>query len=132
MIKENMEEASSTFAKHIGGLTVKKINDSLYEFYAEVKDINLNTSKIAHGGFICSLIDAGAGTAVYRASNNQSCVTVSLDVKFIAPSRLGDEILGKVNILKRTKSMLFVNCNLYINKNIIASATGVWKVVKKI
>jgi len=28
--------------------------------------------------------------------------------------------------------MLFVNCNLYINKNIIASATGVWKVVKKI
>jgi hypothetical protein len=28
--------------------------------------------------------------------------------------------------------MLFVNCNLYINKNIIASATGVWKVIKKI
>ena len=69
---------------------------------------------------------------MYRASNNQSCVTVSLDVKFIAPSRLGDEILGKVNILKRTKSMLFVNCNLYIKKNMIASATGVWKVIKKI
>ena len=68
----------------------------------------------------------------YRASNNQSCVTISLDVKFIAPSRLGDEILGKVNILKKTKSMLFVNCNLYINKNIIASAAGVWKVIKKI
>ena len=59
MIKENMEEASSTFAKHIGGLTVKKINDSNYEFYAEVKDVNLNTSKIAHGGFICSIADTG-------------------------------------------------------------------------
>ena len=40
--------------------------------------------------------------------------------------------IGKVNILKRTKSMLFVNCNLYIKKNMIASATGVWKVIKKI
>ena len=69
---------------------------------------------------------------MYRASNNQSCVTVSLDVKFIAPSRLGDEIVGKVNILKKTKSMLFVSCNLYINKNVIASATGVWKVIRKV
>ena len=70
--------------------------------------------------------------SVYRASNNQSCVTVSLDVKFIAPSRLGDEIVGKVNILKKTKSMLFVSCNLYINNKVIASATGVWKIIKKI
>ena len=45
---------------------------------------------------------------------------------------MGDEIVGKVNILKKTKSMLFVGCNLYLNKNIIASATGVWKVIKKI
>ena len=38
----------------------------------------------------------------------------------------------QVNILKKTKSMLFINCNLYVNKNVIASATGVWKVIKKI
>ena len=56
MIERNMEEAKSGFAKHIGGISVKKINDINYEFYAEVKEINLNTSKIAHGGFILSLI----------------------------------------------------------------------------
>ena len=99
MIKENMEEASSTFAKHIGGLSVKKINDSNYEFYTEVKEINLNTSKIAHGGFICSIADTGMGNSVHKTIESKKCVTISLDVKFIAPSRLGDEILGKVNIL---------------------------------
>tara|TARA_B100002019_G_C20937644_1_gene435237 strand:+ start:214 stop:615 length:402 start_codon:yes stop_codon:yes gene_type:complete len=131
---ENFEQISrvSGFMHHNGGLYFREVSENEYEFKAIIKEFHLNKRQITHGGFICSLIDAGAGTAVYRASNNQSCVTVSLDVKFIAPSKLGDEIVGKVNILKKTKSMLFINCNLYINKNIIASATGVWKVIKKI
>ena len=133
-MKNEFEQISkvSGFMKHNGGLLFRDVSDTEFEFKSTIQDIHLNKREITHGGFICSLIDAGAGTAVYRASNNQSCVTISLDVKFIAPSRLGDEILGKVNILKKTKSMLFVNCNLYINKNIIACATGVWKVIKKI
>ena len=77
MIKENMEEASSTFAKHIGGLSVKKINDSNYEFYTEVKEINLNTSKIAHGGFICSIADTGMGNSVLKTNESKKCVTIS-------------------------------------------------------
>tara|TARA_A100001011_G_scaffold313417_1_gene331274 strand:+ start:82 stop:483 length:402 start_codon:yes stop_codon:yes gene_type:complete len=131
---ENFEQISrvSGFMHHNGGLYFREVSENEYEFKAIIKEFHLNKRQITHGGFICSLIDAGAGTAVYRASNNQSCVTVSLDVKFIAPSKLGDEIVGKVNILKKTKSMLFINCNLFINKNIIASATGVWKVIKKI
>ena len=131
---ENFEQISrvSGFMHHNGGLYFREVSENEYEFKAIIKEFHLNKRQITHGGFICSLIDAGAGTAVYRASNNQSCVTISLDVKFIAPSKLGDEIVGKVNILKKTKSMLFINCNLYINKNIIASATGVWKVIKKI
>ena len=133
MVNKDFEQISkvSGFMYHNGGLMFKELSENEYEFKATIKEFHLNKREITHGGFICSLIDAGAGTAVHRASNNQSCVTISLDVKFIAPSRLGDEILGKVNILKKTRSMLFVNCNLYINKNIIASATGVWKVVKK-
>ena len=54
-----MEETKSDFANHIGGMLTKKIDDNNYEFYAEVKDINLNTGKIAHGGFICSIADTG-------------------------------------------------------------------------
>ena len=133
-MEKNFEQISkvSGFMKHNGGLLFRDVSETEFEFKSIIQKIHLNRRDITHGGFICSLIDAGAGTAVYRASNNQSCVTVSLDVKFIAPSRLGDEIIGKVNILKKTKSMLFVSCNLHINKTVIASATGVWKIIKKI
>ena len=133
-MENNFEQISkvSGFMQHNGGLLFRNVSDTEFEFKSAIQKIHLNRREITHGGFICSLIDAGAGTAVFRASNNQSCVTISLDVKFIAPTKLGDEILGKVNILKKTKSMLFINCNLYVMKNVVASATGVWKVIKKI
>tara|TARA_Y100000758_G_scaffold283825_1_gene232906 strand:- start:95 stop:484 length:390 start_codon:yes stop_codon:yes gene_type:complete len=129
MIKENMEEAKSGFAKHIGGLTTKKINDSNYEFYTEVKDINLNTSKIAHGGFICSIADTGMGNAAHRAIENKRCVTISLDVKFISAASLGQKLLGKVKIQKKTRTLVFVTCEISNSENIVATASGVWKIL---
>tara|TARA_Y100000748_G_scaffold150493_1_gene125854 strand:- start:1483 stop:1872 length:390 start_codon:yes stop_codon:yes gene_type:complete len=129
MIKENMEEASSTFAKHIGGLSVKKINDSNYEFYTEVKEINLNTSKIAHGGFICSIADTGMGNSVHKTIESKKCVTISLDVKFISAASLGQKLLGKVKIQKKTRTLVFATCEISSSENIVATASGVWKIL---
>ena len=131
---ENFEQISrvSGFMHHNGGLYFREISESEYEFKAVVKEFHLNKREITHGGFVCSLIDAGAGTAVYRATGQKSCVTVSLDIKFIAPSKKDDELIGNVQILKKTKSMIFVNCNLKKKGQLIASATGILKVIKKI
>ena len=129
MIKENMEEASSTFAKHIGGLSVKKINDSNYEFYTEVKEINLNTSKIAHGGYICSIADTGMGNSVHKTIESKRCVTISLDVKFISAASLGQKLLGKVKIQKKTRTLVFATCEISSSENIVATASGVWKIL---
>ena len=133
-MKQDFEQISrvSGFMHHNGGLYFREISENEYEFKATIREFHLNKREITHGGFICSLIDAGAGTAVYRTTDQQSCVTVSLDIKFIAPSRKDDELTGNVQILKKTKSMVFVSCNLKNKNKLIASATGVWKVIKKI
>ena len=134
MVNKDFEQISkvSGFMHHNGGLMFKEISEVQYEFKTTIKDIHLNKREITHGGFICSLIDAGAGTAVYRTTGQKSCVTVSLDVKFIAPTRINDEIIGNVQILKKTKNMVFVNCILKKKDQLVASASGVWKVIKKI
>ena len=132
-MSEEFEQISkvSGFMRHNGGLYFRKISENFYEFKTTINDIHLNKRGITHGGFVCTLIDAGAGTAVYRSTNRQSCVTVSLDVKFIAPTLKGDEIIGNVEILKKTKSMVFVDCKLKKKSQIVAQASGVWKVFKK-
>ena len=121
----------SGFMKHNGGLFFKEISKNEYEFKTTIKENHLNTAGITHGGYIATIIDSGAGTGAHSVSNSSQCVTISLDIKFIASTKLGDEINGFVKILKRTKSMVFLICHLKSNEKIIASASGIWKILKK-
>ena len=119
------------FMKHNGGILFRKISDTEFEFKTIIDKNKLNSAGITHGGYICSIIDAGAGTAAYRSSKNSPCVTISLDVKFIGATKIGDEIKGFTKIQKITKSMVFLICYLESKSKIIASASGVWKKLNK-
>ena len=118
------------FMKHNGGVLFKNISETEYEFKSTVSENHLNAAGITHGGYLSALIDAGAGTAAHRAAENAPCVTISLDLKFIGASKVGDEIIGNVKILKKTKTLVFLFCELSCNNKIITSASGVWKILK--
>ena len=119
------------FMKHNGGILFRKISDTEFEFKTTIDENKLNSAGITHGGYICSIIDAGSGTAAHRASNNSPCVTITLDIKFIDSTKIGDEIIGFTKIQKVTKSMVFLICHLKSNQRLIASASGVWKKLNK-
>ena len=130
-MSKNFEQISNKigFMKHNGGVMFRNISENEYEFKSVINENHLNNLGITHGGYICSLIDSGAGTAAYKAANNNPCVTISLDLKFISTTKKGDEIIGFVKILKKTKSMVFLICHLKSKEKIIASASGVWKIL---
>ena len=44
---------------------------------------------------------------------------------------MGDELLGTVEIQKVTKSMVFVNCKLKCKNKLVASAVGIWKILRR-
>ena len=119
------------FMKHNGGILFRKISDTEFEFKTTIDENKLNSAGITHGGYICSIIDAGSGMAAHRASNNSPCVTITLDIKFIDSTKIGDEIIGFTKIQKVTKSMVFLICHLKSNQRLIASASGVWKKLNK-
>jgi len=118
------------FMKHNGGLLFKNISESEYEFKATIKENHLNAAGITHGGFIATFIDAGAGTAAHRIADQKPCVTISLEIKFISPINLGQELIGRTKIQKKTKSMVFLTCELTTENKIVATASGVWKILK--
>ena len=118
------------FMQHNGGLLFRNISENEYEFKSTINNNHLNAAGITHGGYLSALIDAGAGTAAHRSANNTPCVTISLDIKFIGSSKVNDEIYGKVKILKKTKTLVFLFCELNCNGKIITSASGIWKILK--
>ena len=118
------------FMKYNGGVLFRTVSDTDYEFKTTINENHLNAASITHGGYLSALIDAGAGTAAHRAAGNAPCVTISLDLKFIGTSKVGDEVSGFVRILKKTSTLVFLFCELRCNDKIITSASGVWKILK--
>ena len=121
----------SGFMKHNGGLLFKTVSENEYQFKTTIKENHLNAAGITHGGFIAAVVDAGAGTAAHRATDNNTCVTISLELKFISVIRLGQELIGTTKIQKKTKSMVFLTCQLTAEDKIVATASGIWKILNK-
>jgi len=71
MIKKNMDETNTDFTKYAGGLDLKKIDENNYTFSTIVKEIHLNSGKIAHGGFLSSIADTGMGAEAHITAKQQ-------------------------------------------------------------
>jgi uncharacterized protein (TIGR00369 family) len=119
------------FMKHNGGLLFRTISENEYEFKATIKENHLNAAGITHGGFIAALVDAGVGTAAHRSTGENLCVTISLELKFISSVQLNQELIGLVKVQKKTKSLVFLTCELKTDGKIAATASGIWKIIKK-
>ena len=132
-MNKNFEQISLKpgFMKHNGGLLFKTISENEYEFKTTIKENHLNAASITHGGFIAAFIDAGAGTAAHRSVDQNPCVTISLELKFISAVKLGQELVGKTKIQKKTKSMVFLTCKLTAEDKTVATASGIWKILNK-
>jgi len=129
MIKRNMDETNQGFMKYLGGLDLEKIDDTNYEFSFDVKEMHLNTGRMAHGGFLSTIADTSMGTAAHRVANNQRCVTINLNMKFITAVHPGEKLQGKVKILKKTNTLIFINCEINSAKGLAVFASGTWKIL---
>ena len=133
-MSKNFEQISiqQGFMKHNGGVLFRNISKTEYEFKSTINKNHLNAAGITHGGYLSALVDAGAGTAAHRSVENAHCVTISLDLKFIGPSKIGDEIIGNVKILKKTKSLVFLFCELNVMIKLLPLLLGFGKFLRSL
>ncbi len=125
-----MDETNSGYSKLVGGLKAKKIDESNYEYHAIVKNIHLNTAGMAHGGFLTFIADTGMGNAAHRVADGKQCVTISLEVKFISAGKEGDNLIAKVKVQKKTRTLVFLTCEIVSSNKVVAVTSGVWKILK--
>ena len=129
MLKKPMDETKKGFMQNIGNLSFKKIDVSNFEFSIKILENYLNTGGIAHGGFIATIADTGMGNAAHISAGNKRCVTINLDIKFISAGKLNEVLIGKVKVLKRTKTLVFISSDIFSSERIVATASGSWKIL---
>ena len=129
MVKNPMDETKTGFMQNIGDLSFKKIDKTSFEYSIKILKDFLNTGGIAHGGFIATIADTGMGNAAHISAGNKRCVTINLDIKFISAGKLNEKLVGKVKILKRTKTLVFISSEIFASEKIVATASGTWKIL---
>ena len=129
MVKNIMDETKKGFMQNIGDLSFKKIDETNFEFGIKIIENFLNTGGIAHGGFIATIADTGMGNAAHVTAGNKRCVTINLDIKYISASKLNDNLIGKVKILRKTRTLVFISSEIFNSDNLIAAASGTWKIL---
>ena len=129
MVKNTMDETKKGFMQNIGDLSFKKVDEANFEFSIKILENFLNTGGIAHGGFIATIADTGMGNAAHIAAGNKRCVTINLDIKFISAGKLNEKLVGRVKVLRKTNTLVFISSEIYVLEKIVATASGTWKIL---
>ena len=110
----------------IGPLLARQEEDRCaYGLVIEPK--HLNVHGVVHGGLIASLTDHGLGMIVWESVGREPCVTVELNLKYISAGQLGDLLTVRGEVIRATRSLVFVRGLITAGDRTVAMADGVWK-----
>lgn len=116
------------FTALIGPFWARRENASwTYAFRAEPR--HANTRGVIHGGMLMSFADQALSLLAWEAAGRQPCATVGLNNQFIAAAKPGDWIVARGRVVRRTRSLVFMQGTLSVNDGEILSADGIWKLL---
>ena len=98
-----------------------------YGILAEDKHANL--AGFVHGGMLTTLMDHALSIIAWEANERQPCITVALDVHFLAAGRPGDFIAAGGRIVRQTSALVFMQGSLSVEGKEIVTGAAIVKVV---
>lgn len=96
-------------------------------FRFRAADKHRNRAGVVQGGMLMTFADRALGTAARRGDMQRRQATVQLDVHFVRPVRIGDEVEMEARIVHETRSLIFVNGSMTVGGQVVMTAQGVWK-----
>ncbi len=100
--------------------------DALFGFLAAEKHRN-HVGRV-HGGMLMSFADQAMGMTGRRANNDRPHATIGFNIQFIDAVEPGDFVEAHCAIVRRTRSVMFIETKLKVGTRTVAAANGIWKV----
>lgn len=89
-----------------------------------------NKRGVVHGGMIATAFDVALGNASWDAAGQRPCATVQLNVQFVGAVQLGEFALMAVELVKTTRTLVFLRGTMTVDGRMVATADGVWKILE--
>lgn len=103
--------------------------DALFGFVASEK--HGNHINIVHGGMLATFGDQSMGMTAQRATGNKPHVTIEFNIQYIGAVKIGEFVESHCEVVRITRSIIFMRSTLKVGDRVVASASGVWKILER-
>ncbi len=116
------------FSEFIGPFLYRREGEGYrYAFQADQRHVNING--VLHGGMLMTFIDQAMGSAVFEAVGRRKCATAQLNTHFMGPVKPGDFVECDSDVMRVTRSLVFMRGILRVGDRPVLAADGVWKIL---
>jgi uncharacterized protein (TIGR00369 family) len=117
------------FIHLIGPLWQRAVGADL-EFALVAQDKHHNRRGLVQGGVLMTFADRTCGMTARHVTGKQAMATIQLDVHFVESGKIGEILISRPRVVRATRSLIFVNTEVTVEKRCIAMASGVFKILK--
>jgi uncharacterized protein (TIGR00369 family) len=112
------------------GPFLERLEDGCRVFGFVADKRHINDRGVVHGGMLMTFADQAFGELVLDSVDHRLCATIQLNTHFIAAVQAGDFVIGRGEIVRRTRSIVFVRGKLTVGNREVAAIDGIWKVLQ--
>lgn len=113
LIGKEVVQSPSNFMNWLKPTIIEAEKGSLHCSYVVRKEMT-NPYGILHGGVTAGIIDDLIGATVYILGLNNRYTTVNNYIDYFAPAKEGDLITAKTCIVKQGKTILNLQCEIFL------------------
>lgn len=104
--------------------------DGAYEYAIVGQEKHRNRRGVVQGGLLMTLADRTCGMTGRFVSGVSSLATVQFGMQFVDGAKIGELLVSKPRVIRSTRSLIFMATDIIADDRVLASATGVFKVMK--
>lgn len=108
-----------------------KVDGDVIHTAFRVQQRHCNAHDTLHGGVMMTFADYTLCLAA-NGGAEESVATVTCNNEFVAPAFMGELVLGRSELVKRGRSLVFARGELLVDDRIILTSSGVIKLLKKV
>jgi uncharacterized protein (TIGR00369 family) len=119
--------ASAAFGTLVGPIWQREEGERL-RFGLVVAPKHTNRADNLHGGMLMTLADqALAFTA--RKETGKAHATMELHIHFVGVVRVGEFVEVRTEVVRATRSVVFLEAKMLVDDRVVATANGIWKII---
>jgi uncharacterized protein (TIGR00369 family) len=115
---------------HLIGPLWHRLVDGHHEYALIAQDKHHNRRGLVQGGVLMTFADRTCGMTARHITGKHTMATIQLDVHFVEAGKIGETLVSRPRVVRATRSLIFVNTEVTVDRRCIAMASGVFKILK--